>query len=50
MGWTIQHDVIIGELSLVIGILAYIGRALHKAGIKMTMDIRIWKNGKDKAE
>jgi hypothetical protein len=30
----------------ILGGLLWIGVALHKAGVKMTFDVRIWKNGK----
>jgi hypothetical protein len=29
-------------------LLGWIAVALHRAGIKMTFDLRIWKNGKNK--
>lgn len=36
-----------GHIPIYIGLL-WIGLALHKAGVKMTFDIRIFKNGKNK--
>jgi len=32
----------------ILGGLGWIGYKLHRHGVKMTFDIRIWKNGKEK--
>lgn len=34
----------------IIGGIGWIAVALHKHGVKMTFDFRIWKNGKDKEQ
>ena len=51
MDWLSRvHDIIMqwGHLPIE-GTLLWIAVALHRHGVRMTFDVRIWKNGKDKS-
>ena len=48
---TTGHDLVMqyGHIPI-FAALVWIGAALHRHGVKMTFDLRIWKNGKHKTD